>query len=201
MNLDSFTGPGSTPSRRRFWDKVTQSVIASQKVAGKNVSVDEHQGYGTIISVNPQRQGGGVCPPDDVTLTVVIAGVTFDCGCTDLVDGSGHSGIVTNVSINGTFMVPSAGFGSWALTPAGQIHEQVYDAEECAGSLILDEDLDMNLFVDCADGVFTVEFSDPLRWTVFFGSGSATVTNAITCGEDHAGSTGAAHGGTATITW
>ncbi len=71
MNIDSFTGTGSTPSRRRFWDKVTQAVIASQKIAGKNVSVDEHQGYGSIISVNPQRQGStnptGACCYDDGT--------------------------------------------------------------------------------------------------------------------------------------
>ncbi len=56
VNLDSFTGPGSTPSRRRFWDKITQAVIASQKVEGRNVSCDEHQGMGTLISIpNPNR--------------------------------------------------------------------------------------------------------------------------------------------------
>ncbi len=72
MNLDKFTGPGSTPSRRRFWDKVTEAVIASQKIAGRNVSVDEHQGYGTLINVpNPTRRptpGGTVaCCFDDIT--------------------------------------------------------------------------------------------------------------------------------------
>ncbi len=52
MNLDSFTGPGSTPSRRRFWDKVTAAVNASQKIEGRNVSVEEHQGMGTLIDVS-----------------------------------------------------------------------------------------------------------------------------------------------------
>ncbi len=52
MNLDSFTGPGSTPSRRRFWDKVTAAVNASQKVQGENVSVEEHEGMGTLINVS-----------------------------------------------------------------------------------------------------------------------------------------------------
>ncbi len=52
MNLDSFTGPGSTPSRRRFWDKITSAVNASQKVQGDNVSVDEHEGMGTLINVS-----------------------------------------------------------------------------------------------------------------------------------------------------
>ncbi len=52
MNLKPFTGPGSTPSRRRFWDQVTQSVIASRKVAGRHVTVDEHIGKGTVINVD-----------------------------------------------------------------------------------------------------------------------------------------------------
>ncbi len=72
MKLEPFTGPGSTPSRRRFWDKVTQVVIASQKVAGDNVSVDEHQGAGTIINVPFPERGRapapiGACCYDDGT--------------------------------------------------------------------------------------------------------------------------------------
>ncbi len=65
MNLDSFTGPGSTPSRRRFWDRVTVAVIASQKVAGRNVSVDVHDGQGTMVSVPDTRvkPSGGACGP------------------------------------------------------------------------------------------------------------------------------------------
>ncbi len=61
MNLKPFTGPGSTPSRRRFWDKVTQAVIASQKLAGRSVTIDEHQGKGTVINVadTSARRGGG----------------------------------------------------------------------------------------------------------------------------------------------
>ncbi len=56
VNLELFTGPGSTPSRRRFWDNVTQAVIASQKIAGRFVTVDEHPGKGTVINVPfPER--------------------------------------------------------------------------------------------------------------------------------------------------
>ncbi len=70
MNLEPFTGPGSTPSRRRFWDKVTAAVIACQKVEGNNVTVAEHQGAGTLINVNRVRglEGGvGACCYDDGT--------------------------------------------------------------------------------------------------------------------------------------
>ncbi len=68
MNLESFTGPGSTPNRRRLWDKITAAVNASQKVQGENVSVEEHQGMGTLIDVpltnrrpTPSGTTGGCC--------------------------------------------------------------------------------------------------------------------------------------------
>ncbi len=59
MKLKPFKGPGSTPSRRRFWDTVTQAVIASQKVAGQNVTVDEHPGKGSVINVPDSHRGQG----------------------------------------------------------------------------------------------------------------------------------------------
>ncbi len=77
MNLDSFTGPGSTPSRRKFWDKVTQAVNASQKQEGRNISVNEYQGYGTLINAVSRRGGGaGVCCLDGACT------VTTEADCT-----------------------------------------------------------------------------------------------------------------------
>ncbi len=74
MNLKPFKGAGSTPSRRRFWDQIYQSVVASRKVGGRNVTVDEHQGLGTLINVadvgarrQPTGQGGGGGPPPVAT--------------------------------------------------------------------------------------------------------------------------------------
>ncbi len=59
--MKSFTGPGSTPSRRRFWDQVTEAVNASRKIAGRHVTVSEHEGKGTLINVDDTsaRRGGG----------------------------------------------------------------------------------------------------------------------------------------------
>ncbi len=89
MNLDSFTGPGSTPSRRRFWDKVTQAVNASQKIAGSNVTCDEYQGYGTLINVpNPKRRPtpggdtGACCIDGECTITTEV-------GCSGTFQGIG----------------------------------------------------------------------------------------------------------------
>ncbi len=105
MNLESFTGSGSTPSRRRFWDKVTAYVIASQKVAGKNVSVSEHQGAGTLINVTRGRSA--VCPdcPSEESVFVALEGVNFCEGCIQ-VDDSSSVIIGGGQDINGTYEVP-----------------------------------------------------------------------------------------------
>ncbi len=85
MNLAPFTGPGSTPSRRRFWDKVTQAVIASQKVAGRNVSISEHQGMGTLINIIRERGGStGACCDDEGNCTQ-----TTEAGCAGTFRGVG----------------------------------------------------------------------------------------------------------------
>ncbi len=81
MNLEPFTGPGSTPSRRRVWDKIREAVIAFQKLAGNQISVDVHDGYGSVISIasqSPGRSGtphgtagevGACCIGDECTIT------------------------------------------------------------------------------------------------------------------------------------
>ncbi len=96
MNLESFTGPGSTPSRRRFWDQVTDAVVSSQKVAGRNVSVDEHSGKGTVINV-PDRQRASRASSFDcgTVLSITFSGVVLDCGCV-LIDHVDHSAIITD---------------------------------------------------------------------------------------------------------
>lgn len=110
MKLESFTGPGSTPSRRAFWDKVTQAVLASQKSEGKNVSVAEHQGMGTIVNVDRNRGGcdcGGCVCIDEIEIADAgtgyqvgeVLGPIFGTACdpdrepftihVDTIDGSG----------------------------------------------------------------------------------------------------------------
>lgn len=55
MQLEKFTGPGSTKPRRAFWDKIVDTILASQKREGKNVSVNECYGLGTIINAARER--------------------------------------------------------------------------------------------------------------------------------------------------
>ncbi len=87
MNLDSFTGPGSTPSRKRFWDKVTALVNASQKRAGRHVSVEEYIAKGTLISVPGDASGlrrpstsTGACCFDDETCDDLTEAACNDAG-------------------------------------------------------------------------------------------------------------------------
>ncbi len=86
MKLDSFTGPGSTPSRRRFWDKVTAAVVASQKVAGRFVTVDEHPGKGSVINTRRPTPPGttGACCDDEGNCTI-----TTEAECTGTFQGIG----------------------------------------------------------------------------------------------------------------
>ncbi len=106
MNLKSFTGPGSTPSRRRFWDKVTQAVIASQKVAGRFVTTDEHPGKGTVINVADNRRPtpSGECPscPSEESITVEFTGVDICAGCIVTDDFTGNF-VINSGTLNGTF--------------------------------------------------------------------------------------------------
>ena len=63
--MDKIPKFGTTPSRKRFWDAVVDAVNASKKLEGRNVTVAEHPGKGTLINVadtskrRPPPTGGG----------------------------------------------------------------------------------------------------------------------------------------------
>jgi hypothetical protein len=86
MNLDRFSGAGSTPSRRRFWDKVQEAVMASRKVEGRHVTIDEHPGAGSVINVDdtstrrPTDGSVGACCYDDGTCDDLIESECTDAG-------------------------------------------------------------------------------------------------------------------------
>lgn len=94
MNIERFSGPGSTPSRRRFWDSIVELVASEEKRPGDNVVVTEHQGYGSLIDVIPQRaknQSGrtGACCVDGVCSITTEA----DCPGNYLGDGTICEGV------------------------------------------------------------------------------------------------------------
>ncbi len=60
--------------------------MSLQKLEGKNVSVDEYKGYGSIISINPQRAGVGMgaCCDEEGNCTI-----TTEAECTGTFQGIG----------------------------------------------------------------------------------------------------------------
>src|SRR6267378_207059 len=125
MNLEPFTGPGSTPARRRFWEAARSAVMASQKIAGRNVTVDEHQGKGSVINVPDRKRDCGGCVCID-TVEIVDGGSgylvgnrlspVFGTACVELgpfqllvssVDGSGAVTAVVPIPGGGYLVPPS----------------------------------------------------------------------------------------------
>lgn len=84
MTFEPFTGPGSTPERRRFWDDAMSTVEASRKLPGKNVTVYEDP-TGTLISVPDSRKKGstGACCLDG------DCSITTEAGCAGFYRGGG----------------------------------------------------------------------------------------------------------------
>ncbi len=151
-----FTGPGSTPSRRRFWDCVTAAVNASRKIAGRHVTVSEHEGKGTMINVDdtsarrPSGGGGGICQNE---ITAAFTGITFGmCGCQVASDGNAYNETQL-VDINQTITMlvePHTCPCSWLWTtndnPPNVSHEVIREVD-CSGTIIFDSDTNTNYVV------------------------------------------------------
>src|SRR5215468_8148228 len=72
MNLKRFTGEGSTKTRRSFWNELFDAVTQSQKRSGRNVSIRETPGTGTLINVTRERGAlatGACCTDGECTIT------------------------------------------------------------------------------------------------------------------------------------
>jgi len=49
MQLKKFSGGGSTPARRRFWDDLRDAIQSASKLSGHNIAVSEQYGSGTVV--------------------------------------------------------------------------------------------------------------------------------------------------------
>ncbi len=136
--MKSFTGPGSTPSRRRFWDQVTAAVNASRKIAGRHVTVSEHEGKGTLVNVDDtslrRPPPSGVCIE---SITLEIVDVTMDCGCL----AAGSQSFIATGSVNTTLIIPLTTDLGFACRYDSTINAAVaavdyFTAPDCTGSHI-----------------------------------------------------------------
>lgn len=82
MNLDKIPKVGTTITRKRFWDKARDIVLSLQKKEGRNVSVDERQGLGTVINVTrePGTVATGACCRDGICTIETQASCESDGG-------------------------------------------------------------------------------------------------------------------------
>lgn len=131
MNFDKIPKLGTTTTRKEFWDEALKTVLGQKKVAGKNVSVNEQQGYGSIISINPQRGGSGSGSGSGchgVSTLVVSSSFNYDdtvhvfsgfvsTDPIDISDCSGSGGGITLVTVTeaGIPCVPDAEVGIAAI--------------------------------------------------------------------------------------
>lgn len=131
MNLRPFPArTGSTGPRRRFWDDARTIVIASQKIAGKNVSVDEHIGKGTVINVDRDQSAqtatgaccvGNVCTPDLTESDCISGGGTYQGDGTDCTDNPCvcPAAGITSVTVTFSGILACACYGSGSLSYLG----------------------------------------------------------------------------------
>lgn len=120
MNLDKIPKSGTTISRKRFWDKARDIVLSLQKKAGRNVSVDERQGFGTVINVIREQGTSGSCfcdlPPDcdgdEHNLYFTFDGITIPCNCIDFTYlNPDTSRFITATELDGTILTNCSFFG------------------------------------------------------------------------------------------
>lgn len=138
MKLEPIPKDGTTLTRKAFWDKVAEVVNASQKKRGKNISVDVHDGYGSVINVPSSRSGSGGGVPCDFSLlhTALAMSGTVDLteGCTG--DGCyldfDCAGNLSNIPV-GSDCVPTILTGSQAFLGFNHCFPSGGTCEETSG--------------------------------------------------------------------
>jgi hypothetical protein len=220
--LKPFSGSGSTPKRKRFWNQLHAAVLSARKLPGRHVSVDEHPGKGSVINVydTSARRGqpAGACPPDSATLHVQFTGITFGCGCLNVASlGLGFSSVTfTDLGVNTGFNVPPYAAGQWNLIADAVAYvslQEWFSSTTCAGTPDTTEPWGVNIRLVCSGGlmdVYMVIGGNPFG--VFYSTGNPSVngmsvSNSLACADYRSWSPYAqnylkvATGGTATITW
>ena len=87
MNIDKIPKVGTTIGRKRFWDKARDVVVSLQKKEGRNVSVDERKGAGTVINVT--RELGTSSVPKGACCVGETCSITTEGECAGVYQGDG----------------------------------------------------------------------------------------------------------------
>lgn len=156
--------------------------MSLQKKDGRNVSVDERPGRGTVINVIRERGEAELnCPTGD-EITVEFSGIV-SCGC---IDQSGQSTTGTDLgSLNNTYVLPRISSTEFALTLPALFNYKLWNNSTCSGPPDLDQNNDTIVYARCieASGFWTVSIQDTVSFFfAFFGSeASTTLPNEASC--------------------
>lgn len=146
------------------------------------------------------------CCPDVDNLTVIFSGIILDCACVpETPNVGGSSLIVTDISINGTFVIPRVASGQWESDGAvGSYHVKFFFNGSCAGSPDAEFDGVGTVLILCQDAGLIIKYSNlPGAFFLATGSLGASLPNTLSCGHEITfpdQDTAVGHGGTAMIT-
>lgn len=175
ITFDPFTGPGSTPARRRFWYDAISAVHASRKLPSTNVKVDEYSS-GSVISIPDSRSK---TPPSVRTGACCTDGA---CTITTEEECAGHY-LGNDTTCEGV-TCPPTGSGACCHTDGTCTIET---AETCDGVYQGDdvpcEGVDCTNGACCVDGVCGIT-TEAECTGIFLGNGSTcgAITCACACG-------------------
>ncbi len=158
----------------RWLSAVREGVLSAQPVAGRHVTLDIHEGMGTVVNVadNRRKTPSGACiecPPD--TVTVNLIGVSLCTGCIVLGGISeGLSAILSGGSVDGTYeltAISTEGLCCYEGNFETAITSDTYFGAECS-DFFTTEGLSLSIWAG--------RTSDPdCKWSVFAWLGASAV--------------------------
>ncbi len=171
----------------RWLSAVREGILSAQPVAGRNVSIDVHEGEGTVINAPDRRRTPAGCPE----ITVTFSDISF---CVDvciprvLPDGSTkfqtYTGI-NDVPFSTAPFTPPEGFscGYFNLT-AGSTTELIYGEPDCSSEGGL-ESADAGFVVlKAPDGSWSVVYSSAGE-VLFAGTSAPAATSPVVISNDY----------------
>lgn len=191
MKTPRFSGPFKWSALRQQLLSLREDIQSIQKVAGRNVTIDEHRGKGTLINV--ERVGLATptgCPVTGTDTTAVISDVGFPCGCIDLTDW-GFPGASISCSDSAVNTTTTVGFQPgpppfWIADPVSPFTVASYTDSTC-GHLYFSSDVNQTLLFFCVDNFITILLYDTLDlFATFYAHGvsiGTVASNELTCGE------------------
>lgn len=104
MKTPRFSGPFRWSALGQQLLSLREDVQSIQKIAGRNVTIDEYPGKGTIINVSRSRQEAPAVGGCENTKDVIFSGVSIrsDCLGPDFCFAGEPSIVLSEVSFNGT---------------------------------------------------------------------------------------------------